>query len=95
MWQAVEPPECAVAIHDDVVAMYANLGDISAFGLYLKVVDPESNSGQRLTQEAIVRTGESIEATAAGLSEVSGIEVDVQAALDSLMPISERIAEGD
>lgn len=92
-WQEIDPPDCAVEFHDDVIAMYANLGDIYAWGLWLEH-DPESNSGNRLVQEAIERAGSSIQSVADMSGEISGNTIGMDDVMDSLDLIADRFANG-
>lgn len=92
-WQEITPPDCILSMHDDVIAMYANLGDISLWGLWLEV-DPSSNSGMRLVQEAIERAKSSIQSIAESLSELTGNELIIDEVSDSLDAIATRFSEG-
>lgn len=92
-WQAITPPDCAVEMHADVIAMYANLGDISAWGLWLEI-DPASVSGNRLALEAVERAGASIADVADASAAISGNQADMGDASGSLSRIAERF-KGD
>jgi hypothetical protein len=92
-WQELDPPECAQELHADVIAMYANLGDISAYGLWLKL-EPDSASGIRLAQEAIERTETSILSLVDKLSEIAEIDVDTDSISESLAEISVQLSAG-
>lgn len=92
-WQAAKPPECALQIHDDVIAMYADLGDIYAWGLWLEL-DPTSISGNRLVLEAIDRALVSIESVTQLSVEISGNEITIEGVSDSLRNIADRFANG-
>lgn len=92
-WQEVVPPMCALEIHDDIIAMYANLGDIYAWGLWLEL-DPTSISGNRLVLEAIDRALSSIESVAQLSGEISGNEIVLEGVSDNLHKIADRFANG-
>jgi hypothetical protein len=93
-WQETTPPDCAVELHDDVISMYANLGDISAFGLSLESY-PDAPSANRLVQEAIERARESIVSVAEAASEFTGnSEIVLEDINDSLDYIAERFENG-
>lgn len=92
-WQEVKPPECALEIHDDVIAMYANLGDIYAWGLWLEL-DPTSISGNRLVLEAVDRAISSIENVAQMSAEISGSESTIEGVSDSLHKIADQYING-
>lgn len=91
-WQEISPPDCTTALHADVIAMYANLGDIYAWGLYLEY-DPESNSGNRIVQESIDRARLSISTVADAVAEISGNDLDLSDVWNSLEAISDRFNE--
>ncbi|MBZ0285713.1 MAG: hypothetical protein K8L97_33600 [Anaerolineae bacterium] len=92
-WQEITPPDCAVALHASVIAMYANLGDIPAWGLYLEY-DPASTSGNRIVQESIERASLSIQSVAEASAAISGNEVNIEGVADSLEAIADRFENG-
>jgi hypothetical protein len=92
-WQEIQIPDCAAEIHPSIISMYANLGDIAAIGLWLEH-NPESNSGNRLVQEAITRADVSVQKVADQLSELTGNLIDTSDVSASLNAIAVRFDEG-
>lgn len=89
-WQEIEPPDCAVPIHADVISMYANIGDIYAAGQWLQQ-DPASNSGKRIAGESITRAEDSIITVTEELAEISGLEADTEGISDSFADMLDRM----
>lgn len=71
-----------------MVALYANLGNIYAWGLFLEI-ELDSTSGNHSVQESIERTTSSVQSMADAAAELSGNKLDLNDVFDSLEAISE------
>lgn len=88
-WEAIDPPDCALEFHADVIAYFANVGDISAFALALDV-DPERASAERLFGESIDRATALQESLVESLSEASGNAITFDRTIAELMDDNAR-----